>query len=575
MDCAGLLDAIGGPQLPRGVLRAFDYLSGLAEINRACDAAGLRAGMPAETVASSLLRQLNISICISWEKPPTAELGRGPLVVVANHPFGFADAFALTTIVGTIRDDWRAIANTFLGAARLDGKRLLFVDLFGKARHALNRASLRAALQHLEGGGSLAVFPSTFCSHFDVRKRMIVDRPWSEHIRQLVAHTKATVLPVYFHGSNSALFAAAGFIPSVRTALLGRELLRRKNSRLDVRVGAPLPWSQLSRVSKTAMTEYMRANVYALKFAMPRREGTESNGSSQVVVKSQECDTALLSEFERLKETHLVASTGNLSVLLLKPSDSSQFFSTLCGVHAKAGFSYDRYDEENHHLIGWDTGRKQIFGTYRLRIPSPERAVDLRDYASAQSFRFEAGAMPLLQEGIELGRACIAPGYQREYAPLLALWFGILGVWLDNDRYRYLFGPAWMQRSYHSKSIALITRYLSQRCADVQFAAHLEPKHRVLPERFGEFDADRIITGVDDFRAIDRLVHAIEGGRQGLPTLFKRYLDVGARFAGFARWRELGDVVVGLAILDKARASHVYDAFASRFKRRARVETVS
>lgn len=570
MDCARLLDAISAPSLPRWILRALDHVSGLTELNHACDLAGVRPGMPVETVASGLLRQLNVSIATSWEKSPTPELARGALVVIANHPFGFADAFALTSLVSTIRDDWRAMANTFLAAARLDSKRLLFVDLFGKARDALNRASLRAALHHLGGGGCLVVFPATFCSHLSLRKRMIVDRTWSDHVHQLIARSQATVLPVYFHGNNSALFAVAGFLPSARTVLLGRELLRRRSSCIDVRIGAPLPWSQLSRVSRHATTEYLRASVYALKFASPAKNGAARNGSSTFQAEPKLREKQLSEEFERLKETRLVANTANFNVLFLGPAESPAFLSALYDVHAHAGFSRDRYDDDNHHLVGWDTARNRIFGTYRLKMPTADRRPDLREYVSAQSFRFAAGALPLFTNGIELGRACIAPEYRKEYAPLLALWFGILGVWLDDPRYHLLFGPAWIQRSYHTKSIALISRYLLTKCVAGEFISHVKPKHPLAAERFGEFDVDRVIEGANDFRAIDHLVRAIEGGRRGAPTLFKRYLDVGARFAGFAQWRELDDVVVGLAILDKANASHVYESFLSRFKRGAR-----
>ena len=68
--------------------------------------------------------------------------------------------------------------------------------------------------------------------------RGIEDPVWSSHVASLVRRTKATVLPVFFPGRNSALFHAAGAVhPRLRTGLLLREFCNKRGTRVEMRAG--------------------------------------------------------------------------------------------------------------------------------------------------------------------------------------------------------------------------------------------------------------------------------------------------------------------------------------------------
>jgi putative hemolysin len=83
----------------------------------------------------------------------------------------------------------------------------------------------------------------------------------------MVAKSGATVLPIYFEGANSRLFQVASHLhPNLRMALLINEFRRRVDSAVGVRIGAPLPQSELDARAKDprAMMGYLRAQTYAL-----------------------------------------------------------------------------------------------------------------------------------------------------------------------------------------------------------------------------------------------------------------------------------------------------------------------
>src|SRR5690606_7392126 len=81
----------------------------------------------------------------------------GRLVIMANHPIGSLDGLALLQLVGSIRQDVKAVANNLLMTIRPLHKLLLPVDNMGSRTPKEN---LRAIYQHLEADGALIIFPA-------------------------------------------------------------------------------------------------------------------------------------------------------------------------------------------------------------------------------------------------------------------------------------------------------------------------------------------------------------------------------------------------------------------------------
>jgi putative hemolysin len=192
------------------------------------------------------LQKLGITYEVS-EKDLASIPRSGPVMVVANHPFGGIEGLVLCSLLLRARPDTKIMANYLLGRIPELRPVLLCVDPFG-TRAALKRnlKPLRDGMGWLKGEHVLAVFPAGTVSHLDLHERKIVDPKWHESVARIAHNSGTTVLPVFFDGANGPLFQAAGMLhPTLRTALLPRQLLNMRNKTMRVRVGNPIPYKRL------------------------------------------------------------------------------------------------------------------------------------------------------------------------------------------------------------------------------------------------------------------------------------------------------------------------------------------
>ena len=86
----------------------------------------------------------------------------GPLVVIANHPFGGAEGVALIDAMLKVRPDTRVLANQLLN--KIPGLKPLFigVDILGEttreSRREANRKAVKIATKWVSNGGVLIIF---------------------------------------------------------------------------------------------------------------------------------------------------------------------------------------------------------------------------------------------------------------------------------------------------------------------------------------------------------------------------------------------------------------------------------
>ena len=210
---------------------------------------------------------------------PEEEISRipktGPLLVVANHAYGGLDPMILDHLLGRVRDDVKFVANSMLSVVPNIQDRFFPVDPFGTRDAAKRNAnSLRGALDWLNQGKTLAIFPAGEVAHITWRNWSVTDPQWNPIVGRLVRRTGATVMPVFFEGRNSNLFQAAGLVhPLLRSALLGRELLKAKGRRIRVAIGKPLPVQRLDRFSDPDdLTEFLRLRTFVLRSRLEETE---------------------------------------------------------------------------------------------------------------------------------------------------------------------------------------------------------------------------------------------------------------------------------------------------------------
>lgn len=197
----------------------------------------------------------------------------GPLIVVANHPFGILDGMMMGYILSRVRQgNFRILANSVFHKAE-DIQRIVLPINFDQTKEAMrvNLETRKHSLDYLAQGGAIGIFPGGTVSTSARPFGRPLDPAWRSFTAKMVAKSGATVLPIYFEGTNSRLFQVASHIhPNLRMALLINEFRRRVDSAVGVRIGEPLPQGELDARAKDsrAMMKYIRTQTYALGDAL-------------------------------------------------------------------------------------------------------------------------------------------------------------------------------------------------------------------------------------------------------------------------------------------------------------------
>src|SRR5262249_45785082 len=224
----------------------------------------------------AVLERLDLSYDAA-EKDLARIPAKGPVVVVANHPYGLADGLILGALLSRVRPDVKFLANSLLNAAPEIRHALIPVDPFGGSDAIrTNWKSLRQSLEWLKAGGLLVMFPAGEVSSLNLSARKIDDPKWNQTVARLIRASHAATVPVFFHGSNGPWFQFAGLVhPSLRTVLLPRELLNKRGRTVKVEVGGPIsPSAVVQRRSIEEATHFLRWRTELLASRAALRESS-------------------------------------------------------------------------------------------------------------------------------------------------------------------------------------------------------------------------------------------------------------------------------------------------------------
>ena len=193
---------------------------------------------------------------------------KGPVVIVSNHPFGILDGLLLGYILSKTRNDFKIIANrVFRKAKDLDDVVLPISFEENRQGNLQNINTRNEAIRFLKGGGIVGIFPGgTVATSAKLFSRPL-DPFWKRFTSKLILKSDATVVPMFFGGSNSRLFQIASHMSyNLRMALLIREFGRKVDRRVDVAIGKKIDSKYLQRYAKDldGMMEYLRVQSYSL-----------------------------------------------------------------------------------------------------------------------------------------------------------------------------------------------------------------------------------------------------------------------------------------------------------------------
>ncbi|ARE42226.1 Acyltransferase domain protein [Rhodovulum sp. P5] len=192
----------------------------------------------------------------------------GPLILIANHPYGILDGLMMGHILSHVRGDFRILANSVFRKAEALNKVILpitFEDT--RAAQQLNIQTRKAALDYLAQGGAIGVFPGGTVSTSLRPFSCPMDPGWRSFTARMVAKSDATVVPMFFDGHNSRLFQLASHLhETLRLALLINEFRARLDEPVRVVIGQPIDRARLNALGgdTKAMMDFLRNSTYEL-----------------------------------------------------------------------------------------------------------------------------------------------------------------------------------------------------------------------------------------------------------------------------------------------------------------------
>ena len=253
------------PWAKRTLIKAVELLTGQPRLQRLYDRYMESRGAEDDFWRSAVAY---LRLDVRFDRSALDAIPRtGPLILIANHPFGVLDGIAAGHILSAVRGDFKLIAHAALGRAQVFRPYLIPIAFEGdSAALRANVQSKRMARAHLRDGGSLIIFPAGRVSTAKKMFGTAVDDPWKLFPATLIQTSGAPVLPVHFEGQNGRLFHfVSKFSGTLREALILREVARRIGGQITAHVGAPMDPADLARFQeRQALLDHLRARVYGL-----------------------------------------------------------------------------------------------------------------------------------------------------------------------------------------------------------------------------------------------------------------------------------------------------------------------
>jgi putative hemolysin len=530
------------------------------EYNRASSSPGFEDNFPRVALE-------HLGIRYNLDEESLARIPKeGPVVIVANHPFGGIEGIVMCDLIRSRRPDGKILVNYLLKRVPQLNSDFIFVDPFGAQGAAKrNLQPMREAIEGVKNGGLLTIFPSGTVSHLHPKQTEITDPVWSPTVARLLRKTKAQVVPIFFEGNNGLPFQLAGLVhPLLRTALIPRELYNKRNSELSMQVGNPIPFSKLEGFSDEDMMGYLRLRTYMLSKAnhSKSKKGTAVSNllDLEPLIEAIPSDR-LENEVSKIPENQRLLSSGKFKVFYAKAHQIPYVLREIGRLRELAfrevqegtgkSIDLDRFDNYYLHLFVWDEESSKIVGAYRIvQTDKIVRTYGKRALYTHTLFSYRSGLIKQMGPALELGRSFVNPEYQRNFNSLQLLWKGIGTFVVRNPDYRVLFGTVSISSEYESMSRVLIASFLRANKFLPELAKGIRARNPLRQHRVGGSESGPSKFVVKDLREVSELITEIEAKQKSIPVLLKQYLKLGGKLLGFNIDENFGNVLDGLIYID-------------------------
>lgn len=254
------------PLLKRLVINSIEFATGRKKLEKLYTQ--VRAEKPPpEQVWAAVLGKLEVEVAFDEEKLNHIPK-EGPLVLIANHPFGVVDGLIFGYLISKVRQDFHVLVNEVLYREEILRQFLLPID-FRNTKEAMqtNISSRNRALEELKKGGAVAIFPAGgVATSPKPLKGKAEDLEWKNFVLKLIRHKQTQVVPLFFHGQNSRLFQLVSHINlNLRLSLLLHEVRNKMGRQVKVEIGNPIPPKELHAIKeRSQLLAFLRRKTYEL-----------------------------------------------------------------------------------------------------------------------------------------------------------------------------------------------------------------------------------------------------------------------------------------------------------------------
>ena len=533
-------------------------LIGLGEINRLFDSA---ADYQGREFADHLLENMGITIDVSPDQLESIPR-EGGFVVVSNHPFGGIEGVMLLSAIAKVRPDFKIMANFILSHIPNLKENFFAVNPFEKnPEWKSSVGGIKGAIQHIAAGNGLGVFPAGEVSRYHGNDYP-EDLPWSTSIARIIKNANVPVIPVFWEGRNSKLFYAVDKIHSMLgTSRLCRELANKKGTCFNLQIGKPiLPTEVALYENPKDLAAYLRSRSYALEANLPVPM-TEKKETRLAEIEAPRELSLMQAELNAIREKSFLYSASDFDCYLADYDDIPNLMHEIARLREETfraigegtgkSLDQDRFDLHFKHLILWDNAKQQVAGCYRLGIGSeiiPKYGI--QGFYVNTLVKFDEAFSDHLAHTIELGRSFVTLEYQKEVLPLMLLLRGLADVVVRYPEIRHFIGPvsisSWMPKFYQS----MIVKYVAEKHPVEAKLTHMATPITPFHPDFLKVDADVLLrNNMDSIDRFDKFMFRLSNGTYRLPTLFKKYLKLNAKFLCFNVDPDFNDTLDALLFL--------------------------
>ena len=450
----------------------------------------------------------------------------GRVVIIANHPLGSMDAFALLKLLSKVRKDIKVVANAFLDMFEPIKPILLNINNFQERQ---KKESITKVYEALDKEMAVVIFPSGEVSRASASG--IKDKKWNKGFLKFAHRSNSPILPIFIGGKNSKTFYSVSTInKKLSTLLLSNEMFKQKSKSIDILVGELIPNENIipKGIKQDKLIELYKKQVYNLKANKSYflTQKAIAHPEDRRDIKRELKESQLLGSTKDGKNIYLYENKQQNSVILNEIGRLREFSFRKVGEGINKKRDLDKYDKYYKHIILWDDDDLEIVGAYRIA----ECKKVIQKYSkdalyTTTLFDFNEGFDKYLNDSIELGRSFVQPKYWGIRA-LDYLWYGIGAYIKNNPEIKYLYGPVSLSASYSKAAKDMILYFYDENFKDEDNLVSSKIPYNFKTDKELIKNLKEELSSDDYKENFKTLKKALNSVWTSVPLLYKQYADL-------------------------------------------------